>query len=73
MTPPDRRGHTHRQKQGRVRLPNPKDRANKTMSLPEASSRIGGVSQQQNNEEIRKDQQKQKTKTGWFRPSSVVG
>ena len=47
-------------KQGRVRFPNPKDRA-KTMSLPEASSFsewMGGVSRQQNNEEIIKNNKK---------------
>ena len=46
--------------QGRVRFPNPKDRA-KTMSLPEASSFsewMGGVSRQQNNEEIIKNHKK---------------
>ena len=56
-------------KQGRVRFPNPKDRA-KTMSLPEASSFsewMGGVSRQQNNEEIIKNNKK-KQQTGWFLP-----
>jgi hypothetical protein len=53
--------------QGRVRFPNPKDRA-KTMSLPEASSFsewMGGVSRQQNNEEIIKNHKKNNKRVGF--------